>query len=246
MTKLTLKEAVQKFVGDFNHIPQELIKKAYPNWYDELSFLSTVKECAECGCTEFFAEGGENEGDEDIHTCSSCGCTDFHNRHDMPMWGTFFNPKDTVDAHWIRENLDVMEELGIWVIDEEECGILLGMDSAGHDFYEAYWTPLYKARGLKWHDEEYEFLQNMNWVNGFERDNEEHIKIAKEIFNSVQDIELEEYEERTTGGEAWTDANLHSLVESFLYNGFKMEHANGADVLYMYCEEAEQYVMSVQ
>ena len=34
-----------------------------------------------------------------------------------------------------------------------EFGYFFGIDGAGYDFYECHWIPLYKARGLQWHDE---------------------------------------------------------------------------------------------
>ena len=30
------------------------------------------------------------------------------------------------------------------------------IDGAGYDFYESHWIPLYKARGLQWHETETE------------------------------------------------------------------------------------------
>ena len=66
-------------------------------------------------------------------------------------WGYLFHPKNVIDEEWIRRNLDKVAECGFLVYNSEETGILLGIDGAGYDFYEAYWLPLYRARGLKWH-----------------------------------------------------------------------------------------------
>ena len=68
-------------------------------------------------------------------------------------WGWLFHPDNSMDEKWISDNLDIMEDLGFIVYDSEETGILLGIDAGGFDFYEAFWIPLYKKRGLRWHDE---------------------------------------------------------------------------------------------
>jgi len=45
-------------------------------------------------------------------------------------------------------------KLGLFVFDSEDFGIILGIDGGGFDFYNSFWIPLYKLRGLKWHDAE--------------------------------------------------------------------------------------------
>ena len=45
-----------------------------------------------------------------------------------------------------------MSECGFRIFESEEFGYFFGIDGAGYDFYEQHWLPLYKARGLKWHD----------------------------------------------------------------------------------------------
>ena len=47
-----------------------------------------------------------------------------------------------------------MEEIGFIIYECEHCGILLGINGMGFNFYDAFWTPLYKARGLQWEDKE--------------------------------------------------------------------------------------------
>ena len=64
-----------------------------------------------------------------------------------------FHPDSSLDEEWIRENIEDIEELGFLIYDTEETGILLGIDAGGFDFYEAFWIPLYKKRGLRWHNE---------------------------------------------------------------------------------------------
>jgi hypothetical protein len=152
MTKL---EACKVWVKEFNAIPQQLIQKAYPNLEEDgLNILVTEKVCANCDSTEYTAEGGENEGDEDILTCMNCGENDFIEKYDLPMWGTMWTFGESLDDDWARENLETMRDCGFWVYESDELGILFGIDGAGYDFYEQHWLPLYNARGLQWHDKE--------------------------------------------------------------------------------------------
>ena len=68
--------------------------------------------------------------------------------------GWMFHPEHSSDEEWIRDNIDEVEECGFIVYDAEETGILLGIDAGGYCFYDEHWTPLYKIRGLQWHEEE--------------------------------------------------------------------------------------------
>ena len=62
---------------------------------------------------------------------------------------------DEVDDYWLEEKggLRVMSQCGFRIYKSGEFGYFFGIDGAGYDFYEAHWTPLYEARGMKWHDE---------------------------------------------------------------------------------------------
>lgn len=147
MEKMTIKEATQKWVGEFNAIPQSLITKAYPNTED-YEILITPKECTYCGNTEI----RKNENNEEY--CTSCERTDHIGlQYDFPMWGTMWTFGDSLDDDWAKENLEMMEDCGFWVYESDELGVFFGINGAGYDFYESHWIPLYKKRGLKWHDE---------------------------------------------------------------------------------------------
>lgn len=146
MKKMTLVDAVKKFVGEMNAVPQALIEKAYPG-LDGLEILATPKECGACGSESFKL----NESNEVC--CDSCESTDIYNKYGLPMWGTMWTFGDSLDEYWARENLETMLECGFWVYESDELGVVFGIDGAGYDFYESHWTPLYKARGLRWHSE---------------------------------------------------------------------------------------------
>ena len=70
-----------------------------------------------------------------------------------PGWGTMFHPEWSLDEEWIREHVREVEDCGFLIYDSDETGILLGVDGCGYDFVCEHWTPLYKIRGLQWHEE---------------------------------------------------------------------------------------------
>jgi len=89
------------------------------------------------------------------------------------------------------------------------------------------------------------FLDDMIMVSGFEYD--EHKQIAISIFESVEEIdsEIDLDDDRIT-----QDVNLHSLVETLLYNGFSMEdieqQMNHGNISFSFNTESGMYVMSIQ
>lgn len=113
-----------------------------------------------CSATHEQDAGGEADADcrgpEDGPWCCQCGQSCSHHWEGntdgaFAMWGTMWAPEKW-DQDWIRDHADEVAGLGFLVYDEEECGILLGIDGAGFDFYEAFWLPLYRLRGLQWHE----------------------------------------------------------------------------------------------
>ena len=51
-----------------------------------------------------------------------------------------------------NKHADEVAKLGFFIFESEDWDILLGIDAGGFDFYDAFWIPLYKLRGLKWHE----------------------------------------------------------------------------------------------
>ena len=72
----------------------------------------------------------------------------------FPMWGTMWAFDNSCDIDWLENNMQVMANCGFRIYESEDYGYVFGIDGAGYDFYEYHWIPLYKARGLKWHNEE--------------------------------------------------------------------------------------------
>jgi hypothetical protein len=68
--------------------------------------------------------------------------------------GTMFTFGESLDEEWALNNKEKLEEAGIVAYYSETLGVVLGVDGGGYDFYEDHWIPLYKLRGLQWHEEE--------------------------------------------------------------------------------------------
>lgn len=76
----------------------------------------------------------------------------------LPMWGWMWQFGNSCDDWWLenKDGIKIMSECGFRIYEHDEWGYFFGIDGAGYDFYEAHWIPLYKARGMQWHDPETE------------------------------------------------------------------------------------------
>ena len=77
---------------------------------------------------------------------------------DFPMWSTMWSFRDSADEQWLvyYDGVRKLSECGFTVYESKKYGYFFGIDAAGYNFVDAFWIPLYKARGLKWHDPELE------------------------------------------------------------------------------------------
>jgi hypothetical protein len=131
---ITIREAAEQWVSQMDHIETAMIDKLmqYEPWaWHEV----TVRD------------DDEDDEDEDYGF--------------LPCWGTMFSFRDSADIDWMDGGYGIWEEqagikalskCGFHVYESDEFGYFFGIDAAGFDFYEAFWIPLYKARGLQWHD----------------------------------------------------------------------------------------------
>lgn len=164
MCKLSLKEAAEKWVREFNAIDSDMIARLMdvdPSQWKE------VTQPAE-GDRVFIPGKGEGEivktGKSKYQIQLDSGrktwlaADEFEVISDsrLPMWGTMWSFGDSLDDHWIEEGkgLAAMSACGFRVYYHEEWGYFFGIDGAGYDFYEAHWIPLYRKRGLHWHSQE--------------------------------------------------------------------------------------------
>ena len=123
---MTIREAAQSWVKEFNAIPQEVIVKLM-NAGDEIEEVTPMTE----------------EQLEEVEGF-------------LPMWGTMWSFSEPMDDWWLEEKngLEAMARCGFRIYRQEDYGYIFGIDGAGYDFYEDHWIPLYKERGIQWHDAE--------------------------------------------------------------------------------------------
>ena len=167
MKKLTKREATEKWVSEFNAIPQQLIAKAYleNDNIDDITEITPITEGDTVWSNEYQTEAEvlsvdrENETamidvneDEDVEV--SIHDLSREDYYYLPMWGTMWTFGSSLDTYWIEEQggLEVMADCGFRIYETDELGYVFGIDGAGYDFYTDHWIPLYDARGLKWHE----------------------------------------------------------------------------------------------
>ena len=125
----------------------------------------------------------------------------------LPMWGTMWSFGDSADDYWLEEmgGIDLMSQCGFRIYESADFGYVFGIDGAGYDFYEAHWVPLYKARGLQWHDpmtESGSFVMKewrkadlygglLGYLSEMISDNSELVNVLKNIGFSDQEIAFE-------------------------------------------------------
>lgn len=165
---MNIKQAAKKWVDDFNFIPGKIFKVLIKvdesvSYFDSDIFrlvASPTITCSSCGA-KYEGKLKLKELQESSIKCEYCNYNDGDSwgngypEYAFPCgWGTLFNPKESLDQEWIEKNAEKVTECGIFVFESDIFGILLGIDGGGYDFYESHWIPLYKARGLEWHNEE--------------------------------------------------------------------------------------------
>ena len=168
----TRKDAAYAWVNGFNAIPQGVVEKLMKLDYDEVHEITppSAGDYVRIEYGEHRGEGGEilryddDEEQYEIDLDSGNGtiilaADDFEVERDdmLPAWGTMWSFGDSDDDCWLDHGgLQVMADCGFRIFEQEDYGYIFGIDGAGYDFYEAYWIPLYKARGLKWSKEDCE------------------------------------------------------------------------------------------
>ena len=163
---MTINDAAHEWVREFNAIPQdmiaELMRHDFDSWceitakgYGDRVYCYDHNEYGEI--TEYNEETElytvELDGGEEVQVEENDMEVDHYDR--LPMWGTMWSFGDSCDDWWLTddEGIRKMSFCGFRIYEHDEWGYFFGIDGAGYDFYEAHWIPLYKARGLKWHDE---------------------------------------------------------------------------------------------
>lgn len=162
----TIREAAEEWVREMNAIPQGMIAKlmaANPDEWREITMPTIGDRVYVWGKGE-----GEISGIDDVDgyvtytvamdngDLAACHDGDMDVERDdlLPMWGTMWSFGDSCDDGWLEidDGIALMSRCGFRVYESEEFGYFFGIDGAGYSFYDEHWIPLYKARGLKWHD----------------------------------------------------------------------------------------------
>lgn len=157
----TIKEATEAFVREMDAYPIGMIDtlmRDYPyDWYEITK--PSVGDYVNSGDGEVIKINKDNTYDIDFNgKIETLEENEFDVDRDdiLPMWGTMWAFNDSIDTYWLEEmnGIQIMSNLGFRIYEHDEWGYFFGIDGAGYDFYEAHWIPLYKARGLQWHEEE--------------------------------------------------------------------------------------------
>lgn len=179
---MTVSEAAHRWVQELNRFPQDMISKLMSididGWREVTApgpgdsvYLFDVPTEDKDG-NEYEGRDQEGEivkvlGDGDVFVIElndgtevavEEGCFEVQRYYSLPMWGTMWQFGDSADDYWLEE-LDGIREMsgcGFRIYESDEWGYFFGIDGCGYDFYEAHWIPLYKKRGLQWHDPETE------------------------------------------------------------------------------------------
>lgn len=211
---LTIRDAAERWVHEMNAIPQGMIEKLMQADIDDWTEVTTpsigdrvwVHEENESGTIEEVRQTPDDEEDDEVlyEVELDSGKTVFAKADDMevgrdtylPMWGTMWSFGDSADDWWLEEGngIEIMSECGFRIYESDEFGYFFGIDGAGYNFYDAHWIPLYKARGLQWHDpvaeQEYQMLSkgykkeklgaNTYWMD---KNNNVIEEVIKDYFN---------------------------------------------------------------
>lgn len=163
---MTIGDATYEWVREFNAIPQGMIAELMRNDIDSWQEVTVKSSGDRVYCYEH-SEYGEIEtydcetemyivyldNGEQVQVAEYEMELEYDDG--LPMWGTMWSFGDSADDYWLSDGngIRIMSQCGFRIYEHEEYGYFFGIDGAGYDFYEAHWIPLYKARGLKWHDE---------------------------------------------------------------------------------------------
>lgn len=168
---MTLEDAAREWVNGFNAIPQGMIEQLMRDNPDEWQEVTApavgdrvyvydtkpagskehggeiiVKNRETGGFTIRLDDGAEIIADDTGFSVEYC--------ESLPMWGTMWSFGDVCDNWWLDtgEGISIMSNCGFRIYEHDYWGYFFGIDGAGYSFMEAHFLPLYKARGLQWHD----------------------------------------------------------------------------------------------
>lgn len=170
-TGMTILEAAREWVGQFNAIPYAVVEKLAKLDIESIHEITPPSKYDRVYITDGEHQGEEGEilrvsdDDDEVYVVELDGSreeveisqADFEVQKDsfLPMWGTMWTFGESIDDGWLDygDGLQAMADCGFRIYESDDFGYIFGIDGAGYDFYEAHWVPLYRARGLRWHDD---------------------------------------------------------------------------------------------
>lgn len=162
---MTIREACELWIErDMNAIPQSVLVKLQqldPDDIEEITPICKGDRVYVCSAGEMGEVIAIDEDAEEYTVQLDNGETITTEGFDLerqdydrfPMWGTMWSFSCSFDEDWALSHLNEMAACGFRLYESEDYGLVFGIDGAGYDFYQEHWIPLYKARGLRWHDE---------------------------------------------------------------------------------------------
>ena len=169
---MTRREATEIWVNGFNAFPTRMIAKLMEADFDDWCEVTRpavgdrvyVQETGSGEVVEIYRKAlCKVKMDNGLTWRGHMGLMEVEHDDGLPIWDTMWSFGDSCDEHWLEERerdseggvtdgLTMMSQCGFRIFRSEEFGYFFGIDGAGYDFYESHWLPLYKARGLEWHD----------------------------------------------------------------------------------------------
>ena len=61
-----------------------------------------------------------------------------------PMWNTLFEARDNHLSTLLKDNVNKLSDIGIYLMEVEETNAMMFIIGAGYDFYRRHWIPLYR------------------------------------------------------------------------------------------------------
>lgn len=174
---MTVREAAQAWVHEFNAIDRGMIQKLLeydPDDWHEVTVPGIGNRVYVYNLPEEKPDGEPYESEESYGRIEErledetyriemddgesilVKADDFEVAYDgfLPMWGTMWSFGDSCDNWWLEEDggIEAMSDCGFRIYESDQFGYFFGIDGAGYDFYEEHWVSAYRKRGLKWHD----------------------------------------------------------------------------------------------
>lgn len=146
--RMTIREATQKWVGEFSRIPVGIVEKLLEANPDELQEITPASlydrvdlyDGEHSGVGEITGYDEETglytvEMDDGEEIQAERDVFDVRRDDYLPMWGTMWAFGDSSDEDWLeRGGLQKIADCGFRIYEQEDYGYIFGIDGAGYSF----------------------------------------------------------------------------------------------------------------